>query len=87
MSSDATGRHHDRGDRQDGEHDTSARPRTGDLTLYATGSIGMGVWVTVPGLLLLYFLTRTLGVPALLAGTTLLLPKIVDVVVHPSSAP
>ncbi|MEV7503297.1 MFS transporter [Streptomyces sp. NPDC093018] len=66
-----------------GEHDASARPRTGDLTLYATGSIGMGVWVTVPGLLLLYFLTRTLGVPAFLAGTTLLLPKIVDVVAHP----
>ncbi|MFZ4239747.1 MFS transporter [Streptomyces murinus] len=66
-----------------GEYATSARPRTGDLALYATGSIGMGVWVTVPGLLLLYFLTRTLGVPAFLAGTTLLLPKIVDVVAHP----
>ncbi|QKW23615.1 MFS transporter [Kitasatospora sp. NA04385] len=53
------------------------------LTLYAAGSVGMGVWVTVPGLLLLYFLTDVLGVPALLAGTTLLLPKAVDVVAHP----
>ncbi|MEW2624172.1 MFS transporter [Streptomyces sp. NPDC048106] len=69
--------------RTPGADDTSTRPRTGDLTLYAAGSIGMGLWVTVPGLLLLYFLTRTLGVPAVLAGTTLLLPKIVDVVVHP----
>ncbi|RMI46189.1 MFS transporter [Actinomadura harenae] len=43
----------------------------------------MGVWVTVPGLLLLYFLTDVLGVPALLAGLVLLLPKAVDVVVHP----
>ncbi|MFF5405234.1 MFS transporter [Streptomyces misionensis] len=60
-----------------------ARPRAADLTRYAAGSVGMGVWVTVPGLLLLYFLTRTLGVPAFWAGTTLLLPKIVDVVVHP----
>ncbi|MGW3267989.1 MFS transporter [Streptomyces sp. NPDC001056] len=69
--------------RTTGECATSTRPRAVDLTLYATGSIGMGVWVTVPGLLLLYFLTRTLGVPAFLAGATLLLPKIVDVVVHP----
>jgi GPH family glycoside/pentoside/hexuronide:cation symporter len=57
--------------------------RRTDLLAYATGSIGMGVWVTVPGLLLLYFLTHTLGVPPLLAGLTLLLPKIIDVVVHP----
>ncbi|WP_372345406.1 MFS transporter [Streptomyces sp. KL116D] len=59
------------------------RARTGDLSLYAAGSVGMGLWVTVPGLLLLYFLTQTLGVPAFLAGTTLLLPKLVDIVVHP----
>ncbi|MBA0051269.1 MFS transporter [Streptomyces sp. AJS327] len=43
----------------------------------------MGLWVTVPGLLLLYFLTQTLGVSPFLAGITLLLPKIVDIVVHP----
>nr|WP_223206272.1 MFS transporter [Streptomyces xanthii] len=60
-----------------------ARARPGDLTLYAAGSVGMGLWVTVPGLLLLYFLTQTLGVPAFLAGATLLLPKLVDIVVHP----
>ncbi|MCN9244896.1 MFS transporter [Streptomyces sp. RY43-2] len=63
--------------------ETSARAGAGDLTLYAAGSVGMGLWVTVPGLLLLYFLTRTLGVPAFLAGLTLLVPKIIDVVVHP----
>ncbi|GGN13046.1 Na+/melibiose symporter-like transporter [Actinoplanes campanulatus] len=62
---------------------TETRTRTGDLIAYATGSIGMGVWVTVPGLLLLYFLTHTLGVTPFLAGLTLLLPKIIDVVVHP----
>ncbi|MGW5158000.1 MFS transporter [Nonomuraea wenchangensis] len=59
------------------------RARAADLVTYSTGSIGMGVWVTVPGLLLLYFLTHTLGVSPFLAGLTLLLPKIVDVVVHP----
>ncbi|MTE11860.1 MFS transporter [Nocardia sp. CT2-14] len=66
-----------------GESDNSLRTRTTDLLVYATGSIGMGVWITVPGLLLLYFLTRTLGVSPLLAGLTLVLPKIVDVLIHP----
>ncbi|MET9349826.1 MFS transporter [Streptomyces termitum] len=60
-----------------------ARAGRGALALYASGSVGMGVWVTVPGLLLLYFLTDVLGVPAFLAGLTLLLPKAIDVVVHP----
>ena len=62
---------------------TGARPRARDLTGYAAGSLGMGVWVTVPGLLLLYFMTHTLGVSPFLAGLTLLLPKIVDAVAHP----
>ncbi|MGW4105961.1 MFS transporter, partial [Streptomyces sp. NPDC004976] len=38
------------------------------LLRYALGSAGMGVYVTVPGLLLLYFLTDTLGVAPWLAG-------------------
>lgn len=59
------------------------RPSVGDLSAYSAGSIGMGVWVTVPGLLLLYFLTDVLGVPAYIAGLALLLPKFIDVVVHP----
>ena len=61
----------------------AVRTRKPDLAAYATGSLGMGVWVTVPGLLLLYFLTHTLGVPAFIAGLTLLLPKVIDAVVHP----
>ena len=59
------------------------RAAAGDLVTYATGSLGMGVWVTVPGLLLLYFLTNTLGVSSALAGVTLLLPRAVDTLVHP----
>ncbi len=59
------------------------RAPMGPLAAYATGSFGMGVWVTVPGLLLLYFLTDVVGVAAALAGLTLLVPKIIDVVVHP----
>ncbi|MFR9752046.1 MFS transporter [Nocardia sp. 004] len=65
------------------QSDSSSSARTGDLLIYSTGSIGMGIWVTVPGLLLLYFLTHTLGVSPLLAGLTLLLPKIADVLIHP----
>jgi GPH family glycoside/pentoside/hexuronide:cation symporter len=57
-------------------------PRTGLLT-FAGGSLGMGIWVTVPGLLLLYFLTDILAVSPVLAGLVLLLPKIIDVLVHP----
>ncbi len=60
-----------------------SRPGARVLSAYGTGSLGMGVWITVPGLLLLYFLTDVLAVPAALAGLTLLLPKVVDVVVHP----
>lgn len=61
----------------------SARAGRGPLVQYATGSLGMGAWVTVPGLLLLYFLTHTLGVSPLVAGLALLVPKIVDAVLHP----
>ncbi|PSK61485.1 Glucuronide carrier protein [Micromonospora sp. MH33] len=55
----------------------------GPLAGFAAGSLGMGVWVTVPGLLLLYFLTDVLAVAPWLAGLTLLLPKIADVLLHP----
>ncbi|SCF12191.1 Na+/melibiose symporter [Micromonospora haikouensis] len=55
----------------------------GPLLGFAAGSLGMGVWVTVPGLLLLYFLTDVLAVAPWLAGLALLAPKVVDVLVHP----
>jgi Na+/melibiose symporter-like transporter len=61
---------------------TGALPR-GPLLGFAAGSLGMGVWVTVPGLLLLYFLTDVLAVSPWLAGLTLLLPKVADVLLHP----
>ncbi|MEU1604640.1 MFS transporter [Micromonospora matsumotoense] len=62
--------------------DTTALPR-GPLLGFAAGSVGMGVWVTVPGLLLLYFLTDVLAVTPWLAGLALLLPKVADVLLHP----
>ena len=63
--------------------DRAQGPATSGVLQYAAGSIGMGVYVTVPGLLLLYFLTDTLGVSPWLAGATLLVPKIVDILLHP----
>ncbi|MFD0525705.1 MFS transporter [Paractinoplanes durhamensis] len=50
---------------------------------FAAGSVGMGIWVSVPGIFLLYFLTDILAVPPLVAGLALLVPNIADIVLHP----
>lgn len=57
----------------------SRRERIG----YAVGSFGTGGFGTVPGLLLLFYLTDTLGVAAALAGVIVFLPKLWDVVIDP----
>ncbi|MFE2322049.1 MFS transporter [Streptomyces sp. NPDC059441] len=53
------------------------------LVPFAAGSVGMGIWVTVPGIFLLYFLTDVLAVPPQVAGLALLLPNAADIVVRP----
>ena len=50
---------------------------------YGVGSIGTGVFATVPGLLLLYYLTDVLGVAAGLASLVLFVPKIWDAFLNP----
>lgn len=50
---------------------------------YGAGSIGTGVFSTVPGLLLLYFMTDTLAVPAALAAVVVVVPKALDVLFNP----
>lgn len=50
---------------------------------YAAGSIASGTYGTVPGLLMLPYLTDTLGVEAALAGLILFAPKAWDFVVNP----
>ena len=50
---------------------------------YASGGIATGAFGTVPGLLLLPYLTDTLGISALLAGLIVFLPKAWDVVLNP----
>ena len=50
---------------------------------YALGSVGTGAFATVPGLLLAYYLTDTLGVAAGLAALVVAVPKLWDVVALP----
>ena len=50
---------------------------------YGAGSVATGAFGTVPGLMLLPYLTDTLGVTALVAGLVVLLPKAWDVVLNP----
>ncbi|KUG59428.1 MFS transporter [Serinicoccus chungangensis] len=51
---------------------------------YAVGSVGTGGFSTLPGLVLAYYLTDTLAVPALLATVVVILPKVWDVLIDPA---
>lgn len=51
---------------------------------YAAGSVGTGGFGTLPGLVLAYYLTDTLGVAAVFAAVVVLLPKVWDVVIDPA---
>ncbi|HEV7848477.1 MAG TPA: MFS transporter [Mycetocola sp.] len=53
------------------------------IATYAIGSLGTGGFATLPGLVLLYFLTDTLGVAALAAGLVVAAAKIWDVLIDP----
>ncbi len=50
---------------------------------YALGSVGTGIYNTVPGLLLLFYMTDTLGISAWLAGLAIFVPKLWDVITDP----
>ncbi len=53
------------------------------IARYAVGSIGTGGFGTLPGLVLVFYLTDTLGVTALLAGAIVTVAKVWDVVIDP----
>lgn len=57
-------------------------PRRTVMT-YALGSIGTGGFATLPGLVLIYYMTDTLGISALFAGLMVALAKIWDVIIDP----
>jgi len=50
---------------------------------YGAGAVGTSIFGTVPGLLLLFFMTDTLGVPPALAGATLAAGKLWDLAIDP----
>jgi Na+/melibiose symporter-like transporter len=50
---------------------------------YAFGSFGTGGFATVPGLVLLFYLTDVLGVAAAIASVVVFLPKAWDVIIAP----
>lgn len=62
---------------------TPAAPSRRIIAGYAVGSVGTGGFGTLPGLVLGYYLTDTLGVAAGLAGLVVTVPKIWDVVIDP----
>ena len=50
---------------------------------YGLGSFCTGTFATVPGLLLLYYLTNVLGVRAVIAGAAVFVPKAWDLIINP----
>lgn len=55
----------------------------GQVTRYAVGSLGTGGFATLPGLVLVYYLTDSLGVTALAAGAIVTAAKVWDVLIDP----
>jgi glycoside/pentoside/hexuronide:cation symporter, GPH family len=55
----------------------------GVISRYAIGSLGTGGFSTLPGLVLTYYLTDSLGVAAIVAGLVITLAKVWDVVIDP----
>lgn len=55
----------------------------GQVARYAIGSLGTGGFATLPGLVLVYYLTDSLGVAALAAGAIVTAAKVWDVLIDP----
>ncbi len=53
------------------------------IATYAIGSLGTGGFATLPGLVLVFYLTDTLGIAALGAGILVTMAKIWDVIIDP----
>ncbi|WP_033348794.1 MFS transporter [Leucobacter salsicius] len=53
------------------------------IARYAAGSLGTGGFATLPGLVLVYYMTDSLGIAALVAGGIITLAKVWDVLIDP----
>jgi Na+/melibiose symporter-like transporter len=62
--------------------DTPSPTRTVTL-LFGVGSLGTGIYLTVPSILLLYFLTDVHGISPFLAGLAVFVPRAYDILVDP----
>ncbi|MGZ0211689.1 MAG: MFS transporter [Actinomycetales bacterium] len=65
---------------------TTAAPRAltrSTIATYAIGSLGTGGFSALPGLVLVYYLTDTLGIAALAAGILVTTAKVWDVIIDP----
>jgi len=62
---------------------TEPRGRRLDHAGYGAGALASGCFATVPGLILLYYLTDTLAIPAAVAALVVLLPKLFDIFLNP----
>lgn len=61
----------------------AARLSRSTVAGYALGSVGTGGFATLPGLVLAYYLTDTLAVPAAAASVVVFAPKALDVLINP----
>lgn len=57
--------------------------KTHQLLGYSSGSLGTGIFSTVPSILLLYYMTDILGIPAQLAAIGIFIPKLWDMITDP----
>lgn len=71
-----------------GDNSHGARPSgvlsASTVARYGTGSLGTGGYTTLPGLVLVYYLTDALGIAAVAAGIILGVAKIWDVLIAPA---
>src|SRR5262245_21176511 len=58
-------------------------PTLVEQAAFGAGGMASAIFTTVPGLVLLYYLTDTLGVAAALAGLVVAAPRLVDLLSNP----
>lgn len=63
--------------------DSPVRLSASTLVRYAAGSIGTGGFATLPGLVLVYYMTDNLGIAAAVAGIVITVAKFWDVLIDP----
>lgn len=55
----------------------------GTVARYAAGSLGTGGFATLPGLVLIYYMTDTLGISPIVAGIVMTIAKLWDIAIDP----